>query len=230
LEIEESLRKKVENKNENEKSISFMENIQNKIFGEKEIPKEIIEKSFLENIKKQIIGNEIPVEKKWYEKVSDKIDNFFEISYTNRLYGFGICVFFGIISLFISIIFLSSVIISFFAFFYTIGNIFCLLSTFFLMGPIKQLKLITTKERIIPSLLYIISLIFTIVLTIKGILILIIISIIVQSFSLIWYIISYIPFGQNGCYYGLKLFFFIIFLINIDFNDIFIYYNLIFMI
>lgn len=57
-----------------------------------------------------------------------------------------------------------------FAVTYSIGNLAMLFSTFFLIGPLRQLKLMTSKNRLLASIVYVVMLILTLVLamTVRG--------------------------------------------------------------
>ncbi|KAK3575476.1 hypothetical protein QTP86_026844 [Hemibagrus guttatus] len=74
-----------------------------------------------------------------------------------------------------------------FAVFYTIGNIASLLSTMFLMGPLKQLKRMCDKTRALATAIMIwkntgLAVLFCIL----------------QFLALTWYSLSYIPFARDA--------------------------------
>ena len=87
---------------------------------------------------------------------------------------------------------------------YSLGNICSLGSTMFLIGPMRQLKRMFKKTRFIASLLFILSLIGTLVFVFvfydkktgwhKLFLLLLVI---IQFCALFWYTLSWIPFGRK---------------------------------
>ena len=87
-----------------------------------------------------------------------------------------------------------------FAIWYTCGNIVCLSSSFFLMGPKKQCENMMKPERKLTSIILFISMFLCLILAFTGVSKLIImIFIIVQFISLLWYVLSYIPGAQKLC-------------------------------
>uniref|UniRef100_A0A6I8RBY8 Vesicle transport protein n=1 Tax=Xenopus tropicalis TaxID=8364 RepID=A0A6I8RBY8_XENTR len=74
-----------------------------------------------------------------------------------------------------------------FAIFYTIGNVSSLGSTFFLMGPLKQLKKMFEMTRLIATIVMLWK--------IKGLALL---FCILQFFAMAWYSISFIPFARDA--------------------------------
>jgi len=81
---------------------------------------------------------------------------------------------------------------------YTFGNIFALASTFFLMGPLRQLKMMIDPNRIVSAIIYVVAMALTLYFAF-GLqsAILVIIAVIVQFCALIWYGLSYIPFARQ---------------------------------
>eukprot|EP00386_Alphamonas_edax_P007899 GDKI01026139.1.p1 GENE.GDKI01026139.1~~GDKI01026139.1.p1 ORF type:complete len:177 (+),score=14.84 GDKI01026139.1:68-598(+) len=85
-----------------------------------------------------------------------------------------------------------------FALTYTLGNVISLFSSCFLVGPMQQLKNMSDKNRRMASMLYVGSLIGTLVLCFTyPISLLIIILVIAQFVAMSWYTLSYIPFGRS---------------------------------
>ncbi|AIN95521.1 hypothetical protein LPMP_050790 [Leishmania panamensis] len=85
-----------------------------------------------------------------------------------------------------------------FGFLFTLGNLMCLGSTFFLAGPVRQFKSMFDEGRWIASTVYLITMVLTIlcvVLVHSGLLTLL--SSILQLMALVWYILSYIPFARD---------------------------------
>ena len=93
-----------------------------------------------------------------------------------------------------------------FAIIYTVGNIASLLATFFLIGPMRQLKLMFKKTRIIATIMCLFCIIFTVVFALTfydrekaGHNIIMWILIILQYIAMFWYVLSYIPFARTIC-------------------------------
>jgi len=127
----------------------------------------------------------------------------FKLSLKQRLYGFvgsgGIGILFALIGC-ISLFFLK---FSIFGVTYSIGNICMILSTMFIVGPVRQFKMMLKPTRIICSIIFLI----TIALTLMAALwwknaVLSIIFVIIQTAAFVWYCMSYIPGSQKllcGC-------------------------------
>jgi len=120
------------------------------------------------------------------------------LSYKNRFYGFGICLGVSLIFFFFSI--LSVYLLQFIAFgaLYTIGNVCLLGSSLFLIGPMRQLKMMFNPVRLIATLIYLGALAFTlfVAITTKSAL-LVLICVIIQVCAIVWYVASYLPFAQT---------------------------------
>ena len=122
-----------------------------------------------------------------------------------RVYGFLACFIVGCLLSFLSIggIFAAFLSPKKFAMLYSLGNLSSLGSTLFLIGPMRQLKRMFKKTRIFATILFLGSLIGTIVFSFyfdKQIWwhkLLLLVLILLQFLSLIWYTLSYIPFGQR---------------------------------
>lgn len=101
---------------------------------------------------------------------------------TQRIWGFILSIVLGTLCMFLSTIFLPTILVTSrkFALLYTLGNlllvgrfvikdvsVYCFCSTTFLMGPMQQLKTMFNRERVVPSVLYLTSMILTIVCAIQ---------------------------------------------------------------
>lgn len=117
---------------------------------------------------------------------------------TQRFYGFGICFVLGFL---ISVLSSLSVIggkLSTFAVLYTLGNIVSLASTGFLVGFVKQLKTAFKPVRVWATVIFLVSMILTLVvaLVLKNVA-LTILCCIIQFCALFWYSASYIPYARQ---------------------------------
>ncbi|RGB27340.1 Got1/Sft2-like family-domain-containing protein [Rhizophagus diaphanus] len=90
-------------------------------------------------------------------------DNFFKLTRTQRLYGFGICFVLGFVISILATILLFTGPLSGFAVLYTIGNIISLLSTGFLVGFKKQIKTMFAPVRWFASVVFLGALVLTFV-------------------------------------------------------------------
>ena len=123
------------------------------------------------------------------------------LSLKERLIGFGICFLLGSIFQFLSMGSLGGLLLGHankFAFLYTCGNIISIFGTFFLIGPARQFRLMTDPIRKNASIIFISSLVMTLVsVYCFHSRFLTIIFVLSQFCSYIWYILSYIPYGRD---------------------------------
>jgi hypothetical protein len=118
------------------------------------------------------------------------------LSYTQRVWGFGICFALGM-----TISIMSSFLVfnpAKFALPYSIGNVLSLLSTGFLVGPKRQFKYACAPNRVWAFVIYIGCIIATLVsaLALKKAF-LTLLFVIVQFFAGLWYTASYVPYGRE---------------------------------
>ncbi|XP_063705693.1 vesicle transport protein SFT2A isoform X1 [Culicoides brevitarsis] len=122
------------------------------------------------------------------------------LSWETRIKGFAICFVVGILfTLLASFALFLNRGLTVFAAFYTIGNILSLLSTCFLMGPVKQIKKMFSSTRWIATCIMLASLVLTLVaaLVLKKAL-LALLFIIIQGLAMTWYSLSYIPYARDA--------------------------------
>nr|XP_006825461.1 PREDICTED: vesicle transport protein SFT2B-like [Saccoglossus kowalevskii] len=123
------------------------------------------------------------------------------LSWSTRLKGFVICFVLGMVLSFIGVfvLFLGSTGLVLFSIFYTLGNIVAMLSTCFLMGPLRQLKNMFSEKRIIATIVVIITFVLTLCAGLWwGIPVLALVFCILQFLALTWYALSYIPFARDA--------------------------------
>lgn len=127
-----------------------------------------------------------------------------KLSWEHRFIGWAICFGVGWILQIVSFGRIMTVITSGptkLAVMYTIGNLLALVSTFFFAGPRRQCKKMKHPSRWIASLIYLGAMVATVaavfVPAFPGQKIVILILIPLQWVSLVWYTLSYIPFGQR---------------------------------
>jgi len=126
-----------------------------------------------------------------------------DLTYNQRLIGFCVCFVLGLLielASFGSIVGLVSGNPTRFAILFSIGNIISITGTFFLVGPKKQFKNMTDKKRLITTLVFVGSVIMTIVSVIFfENWVLTLVFVLIQFAAYIWYVLSYIPYGRECC-------------------------------
>ncbi|KAJ9073770.1 Vesicle transport protein SFT2B [Entomophthora muscae] len=110
------------------------------------------------------------------------------LSWENRMYCFIGCFATALILGSLSLFFLSLAQIVSFSILYTFSNILALSSSLFLVGPMRQLKMMTAKTRLFAFIIYIITLILTLFMAIRyNAVLATIILMIIQFLALLWY-------------------------------------------
>mmetsp|Transcript_32945 Transcript_32945/g.53487 ORF Transcript_32945/g.53487 Transcript_32945/m.53487 type:complete len:223 (-) Transcript_32945:140-808(-) len=122
------------------------------------------------------------------------------LTWEQRLWGFGIFFGFGCLISFLSTFSLAQIMYrpAKFAMTYTLGNLLSICSLMFLMGPCNQLKKMFDPERRSATLVYLGSMIVTVVAVFRkvpGYFVLPLISF--QFCALVWYSATYIPYGRD---------------------------------
>ncbi|KAI9011031.1 vesicle transport protein [Gaertneriomyces semiglobifer] len=122
----------------------------------------------------------------------------FNLSRTQRFYGFGICFGLGFLISILSSILLTLGSITGFAILYTFGNLVSLCATGFLVGFLAQLKRMFDASRLTATIIFIVAMVLTLVVAIVlESVILTIICCVIQFLALLWYSLSYIPFARD---------------------------------
>ncbi|VVC37268.1 Vesicle transport protein, Got1/SFT2-like [Cinara cedri] len=124
------------------------------------------------------------------------------LEWSTRIKGFIACF---VIGIFFSLMGATALILplprrmAVFGIFYTLGNITSLLSTCFLMGPLKQIKKMFSSSRIIATIVALAMIVLTLVAAIgmKNAP-LTFLCIIFQFLALTWYSLSYIPYARDA--------------------------------
>ena len=123
------------------------------------------------------------------------------LSLKERLIGFGLCFGLGLLFQFMSLGSILGVLLgrpNKFAFLYTCGNLISIFGTFFLVGPTRQLKNMANPYRRKATTVFLSAIVLTFIsLYLLHSRILTIISVIIQFGAYIYYIMSYIPYGQE---------------------------------
>ena len=160
---------------------------------------------------KRLIGVETKP-KTWYEELEDEVCKCSccpELTWTQRLYGCLFCFLIGMcleVGSFFRFVALLSGDPQPFAYMYTIGNLVAISGTCFLSGPKSQMRKMCHNVRRWSTVLFFLSMILTLLVAIGGQTFLalgnlqtpvLIVLIVVQFLSLVWYTLSYIPFAQS---------------------------------
>mmetsp|Transcript_33129 Transcript_33129/g.71438 ORF Transcript_33129/g.71438 Transcript_33129/m.71438 type:complete len:185 (+) Transcript_33129:234-788(+) len=133
------------------------------------------------------------------ESLLGDLEDSISLTKMQRLYGFGICLGLGILLSFLSTFFLFPIPkVKKFATCYTLGNLLSIGCTCFLMGPWNQIKNMMKGHRILATGCYVGSIVLTLLAALKyNNLALTLIFLLVQVCALVWYCMTYIPFGQR---------------------------------
>ena len=123
------------------------------------------------------------------------------LSLKERLIGFGVCFGLGTLFQFMSFGSMVGVLLgrpNKFAFLYTCGNLISIFGTFFLVGPYRQFKNMTHPYRRKAASIFLSAIILTMIsLYMLHSKLLTVIFVIIQFCSYIWYVATYIPYGQQ---------------------------------
>lgn len=144
-----------------------------------------------------------------FESEEEKDESCFpSLSYKERLIGFCVCFGLGILLQILSMGSTLGVVLGKpekFAVLYTFGNIISIFGTFFLFGPSAQISKMKDESRREVSIIFVGSLIMTLVCVyILKAKLLTIVFLVIQFCSYIWYCLSYIPFGRSVVLAGIK--------------------------
>lgn len=120
------------------------------------------------------------------------------LTFQQRLWGCIYCAGVGIALTVLGFLLLWTGHIAGFAVTYTLGNLVSIGSSCFLFGPKRQCKSMFAAKRALATSIYLCAMIVTLIVAFKhGPFPIIIILIVTQWCALIWYLASYIPFGQK---------------------------------
>ena len=133
---------------------------------------------------------------------SNENDSIFpSLSLKERLIGFGVCFGLGTLFQFMSLGSMLGVLLgrpNKFAFLYTCGNLISIFGTFFLVGPKRQFDNMIHPYRRKAASIFLSAIVLTFVsLYIIHSRLLTVIAVIIEFGAYIWYIATYIPYGQE---------------------------------
>jgi hypothetical protein len=164
------------------------------------------EKTWFSNFSDQIttlkkkITKEEEEEKTWFTNLRDTCEGYITLTSKQRMLGFTICFGFAILNFVLAFFCLYLILVTarLFTLFYTLGVFSLFLSSMFFVGPFRQIQSMFTWNRIIPSIIFLGSLFLTLYfsLMMKSLAI-VFFLIFVQMISFSWYILTYIPYGEQ---------------------------------
>jgi hypothetical protein len=132
--------------------------------------------------------------------LSDELSEMTSLTMTQRFGAFFMSFGMGLVFIIISISLLPTIAVfaSKFAFFFTVGNIFCVGSTMFLVGFKKQLSSMFESNRLYAASVYFGCLLLTLVSAVHWqSSVLAMASCSAQLVALVWYALSYIPYARH---------------------------------
>mmetsp|Transcript_2409 Transcript_2409/g.7651 ORF Transcript_2409/g.7651 Transcript_2409/m.7651 type:complete len:194 (-) Transcript_2409:44-625(-) len=135
----------------------------------------------------------------WFSSEPETADPCLRLGYAQRMACFAIAFVAGVACCVMA----SLVVFSphLFAKYYSLGSLLLLGSTFFLIGPVAQLKSMFHPSRYIASILYLGTLIGTLYAASVSNILLTMVLVVVQICAALWYVASYIPYAQD-CLWG----------------------------
>jgi len=126
------------------------------------------------------------------------------LGFKQRIFGCACCFLMGQVMQFFSFGAFTGVLMGHpgrFAFLYTLGNITMMGASFFLSGPQAQCRKLKAKDRMKTSMLYFCTMFLTVVVVFSspffGRALVILLCVAVQWLALVWYVLSFVPYGQT---------------------------------
>uniref|UniRef100_A0A915IX23 Vesicle transport protein n=1 Tax=Romanomermis culicivorax TaxID=13658 RepID=A0A915IX23_ROMCU len=120
-------------------------------------------------------------------------------SWETRIKGFVVCFVAGILLSLLGVMSIFFFKYTLFALLFTMGSVAAILSTFFLMGPIKQLQKMFAPTRLTASIATVILIVLTFMAGLvwkNGALCLL--FLVLQFMAMAWYALSYIPYARDA--------------------------------
>ncbi|CAB0038098.1 unnamed protein product [Trichogramma brassicae] len=151
----------------------------------------------MDKLKSFFNGEEDTVEEQ--NGIMSQVSDTMKLSKTTRIKGFIICFVVGILLSVLGSFALFLKGLTTYGVLYTLGNIISLASTCFLMGPVNQLKKMFASTRVIATIIVFVSFGLTLYAAL-GLHnpILALVFILIQSFAMLWYSLSYIPYARDA--------------------------------
>jgi len=129
----------------------------------------------------------------------DSAFKFLGLSRTQRLYGFGGCLALGFVLSILGSILLFVGQLGSFAVLYAIGTVISLVGTGFLLGFMKQFKMMFKPVRVVATIVFLASIVVVFIMAfVVDSDVLTIIFVIVEYIAYAWYTLSYIPYARSA--------------------------------
>jgi len=142
------------------------------------------------------VGGTIP-ETQFFE--GESAFKFMGLSRTQRLYGFGGCLAVGFILSILGAIVLFFGDITTFAILYVLGTVVSLVGTGFLIGFLKQIKLMFKPIRVVATVVFLLSIVLVLVgAFVIGSDVLCLVFVFIEYIAFTWYTLSYIPYARSA--------------------------------
>uniref|UniRef100_A0A7S3EM37 Vesicle transport protein n=1 Tax=Rhodosorus marinus TaxID=101924 RepID=A0A7S3EM37_9RHOD len=136
------------------------------------------------------------------QTTSEELNEILNLTWTQRLILFLMTFAAGAIMMCLAVMFIPLIVVkpAKFALSFTFGNVLAVISTWFLVGPRAQLRSMFDPIRAWAAALYVGSLVVTLISIFINSRIryfLVLAAIVVEAISLVWYAMSYIPYGRT---------------------------------
>ncbi|KAA8493832.1 Vesicle transport protein SFT2B [Porphyridium purpureum] len=136
------------------------------------------------------------------QSLHDEMSEYLNMSYTQRLSLFVMCFAGGVAMLFFAFMWLPMIVLkpAKFGLAFTFGNVMCVSSTVFLVGPKAQLSAMFHPVRAYAAYAYCGAIAFTLFACFNGgslRYLMVLVALIVEVLALLWYALSYIPYGRQ---------------------------------
>lgn len=153
----------------------------------------------LEGIYNSPIGDHIPRELRGKNEQDENQSLCPSFSFRERLIGFCACVAGSLMCSIIAWVMVFKGDLNTFAVVNTVANLFSVGSTFFLVGPMRQVKSMLKSYRWAATLIFVACMVLTFVFALAvKIPFLTIITVLLQYLAMTWYTLSYIPFARDA--------------------------------
>lgn len=139
---------------------------------------------------------ELPPEQGFMEGM----DEMSQLTYQQRLAGFGLTLGMGLLFIFLALLMTPMIVVTSkkFAYFMTVGGLFCVCSTMFLVGCAQQMRVMFQESRFQAACIYVGSAILTLLsaLWLKSSILCIVFAC-AQVAAILWYALSFVPYARH---------------------------------
>ncbi|OSX65165.1 hypothetical protein POSPLADRAFT_1038960 [Postia placenta MAD-698-R-SB12] len=129
----------------------------------------------------------------------DSAFKFLGLSRTQRLYGFGACLAIGFILSILGSVMLFIGQLGTFAVLYAFGTVISLVGTGFLLGFMKQFKMMFKPVRVVATIIFLVSIVLVFIMAfVVDSDVLTLVFVIIEYIAYTWYTLSYIPYARTA--------------------------------